>query len=142
MRMNHHSDDFNRSRGVVVRWLVLVLVPIAMTTVSCRNYERDVCQRTMLQVLQSLEVYKQETGSYPPEESWYEYLANPSKSGLTKEENAFLCWADMEHAPVDPWNNELVYLSVEGEVSLVSRGPDELLGSDDDIAAGSVRAEP
>jgi general secretion pathway protein G len=80
----------------------------------------------------ALELYRADVGQYPTDEDGLEALhtAPPSETGW---HGPYI----RRHAPNDPWGNPYVYHVTqpagEGPFTLLSRGPDGIEGTADDV---------
>ncbi|KZY31503.1 type II secretion system protein GspG [Alcanivorax sp. HI0083] len=93
----------------------------------------DLTKANMGKIVQQLDLYKFNNGSYPTSEE--------GLNGLVERPNSARKWPDggyLPKVPLDAWNNDYVYISpgVEGPFDLLSMGADGVEGgegSDADI---------
>ena len=93
----------------------------------------DLTKSNMGKIVQVLELYKFNNGSYPTSEE--------GLNGLVERPNSARKWPDggyLSKVPLDAWNNDYIYISpgVEGPFDLLSMGADGVEGgegSDADI---------
>ena len=93
----------------------------------------DLTKANMGKIVQQLDLYKFNNGSYPTSEE--------GLNGLVERPNSARKWPDggyLPKVPLDAWNNDYVYISpgVEGPFDLLSMGSDGVEGgegSDADI---------
>ncbi len=93
----------------------------------------DLTKASMRKIVQQLDLYKFNNGSYPTSEE--------GLNGLVERPNSARKWPDggyLPKVPLDAWNNDYVYISpgVEGPFDLLSMGADGVEGgegSDADI---------
>ena len=93
----------------------------------------DLSKDNMGKIVQQLDLYKFNNGSYPTSEE--------GLNGLVERPNSARKWPDggyLPKVPLDAWNNDYVYISpgVEGPFDLLSMGADGVEGgegSDADI---------
>ena len=87
----------------------------------------DLTKANMGKIVQQLDLYKFNNGSYPTSEE--------GLNGLVERPNSARKWPDggyLPKVPLDAWNNDYVYISpgVEGPFDLLSMGADGVEGGE------------
>lgn len=87
----------------------------------------DLAKANMGKIVQQLDLYKFNNGSYPTTEEGLNGLVERPQSARKWPEGGYL-----PKVPVDPWNNEYVYISpgVDGPFDLFSLGADGAEGGE------------
>ena len=87
----------------------------------------DLAKANMGKIVQQLDMYKFNNGSYPSTEEGLNGLVERSASAKKWPEGGYL-----PKVPQDPWNNDYVYLSpgVDGPFDLLSLGADGVEGGE------------
>ena len=81
----------------------------------------------------ALEIYRFHNGFFPTTEQGLEALViKPTTNPLPEKypEGGY-----MKRLPLDPWRNPFIYRchGIEGPIDIISCGPDEIEGTDDDV---------
>lgn len=105
---------------------VFTLIVLLMTAVpaSTSSSDRTTAGLDIQRIEVGLEMYRVLVGNLPTKEEGLEALLRPLPPDGTPV---------MKRLPVDPWGNAYSYTSNGVEFSVVSAGPDERVGTEDDV---------
>ncbi len=86
----------------------------------------------MKNIESALKVYKLDNGIYPTTEQGLEALIKKPQTP-PEPKNWKGPYLDSESVPLDGWGNEFIYISSGKSYTLISKGPDGVEGTKDDI---------
>ena len=109
----------------IIGLLAAVIVPNVIG--QGESAKVDLTKANMGKIVQQLDMYKFNNGSYPTTEEGLNGLVERPASARKWPEGGYL-----SKVPEDPWNNEYVYLSpgVDGPFDLLSLGADGVEGGE------------
>ncbi len=109
----------------IIGLLAAVIVPNVIG--QGESAKVDLTKANMGKIVQQLDLYKFNNGTYPTTEEGLNALVERSESARKWPEGGYL-----SKVPQDPWNNDYVYLSpgVDGPFDLLSLGADGVEGGE------------
>jgi type II secretion system protein G len=131
------DDGDRRLRGLLVPAFIGVLLFFQyglgwMTGTTCRNSATAGAKTDIMMLGSALDLYKADVGQYPADADGLAAL-NTAPPGTAGWHGPYL----RRHAPNDPWGRPYVYHATRPSgadpYTLLSRGPDGVEGTKDDI---------